>query len=533
MFGDIVQQAVNNQYNGTFRLILDVTLANPVTPGNLILCALAWQESNTPSGFQGAAALAEVTSRSAAHDGQYQTLFYRVVQSASDSQNIGVDFGTDNARYCGIWVAEIEGPFDANPFDSHAYNPQANPGTATDAIQSGTITPSVDGCFLAAFTQNTSNLPTTVLSGGTGWTMGAQASNGSFGGEVKVQTTAAAILATFSQTVSNSNKTTGIFAFKPGATANVDVAADPIGAVGSMSGSGQMAVSPPVAPIACSVSLFGQKILSVQRLASAIAATGSLSGLAAITEVVLINADPIAASSQLAAGNHLSVNRAVDPIAAAGDLLAQVSLSVNRLTTAITAGGSLDATVVTSNGVVLTADPIATTGSIEGQASIAVDIAAQLIGANGQLLGTVIVTSPGNVLINAGPIQVVGELQGAPVIDVQQNGMIGANGLVDGVAFTGLVVQATPIAGAGTLAGGYEISVDLPANVISSFGELTGEVIQNVLQAAAAIVAQGELVGTAQIIGPGQLGVITRPGIISNTPRYAVISITPRRGVLH
>ena len=512
MFGDIVQQAVNNQYNGTFRLILDVTLANPVTPGNLILCALGWQESLTPSGFQGAAAMNEVTSRSAAHDGQYQTLFYRVVQSAADSQNIGVDFGTDNTRYCGLWVAEIEGPFDANPFDTHAYNPQTNPGIAIDAIQSGTVTPSVDGCFLASFTQNTSNLPTTVLSGGTGWTMGAQASNGSFGGEVKVQAAAAAVMATFTQTVSNSNKTTGIFAFKPGVTANVNVAADPIGAVGSMSGNGQMAVQPPVAPIACAVSLFGQKILSVQRLASAIAATGSLLGISSITEVVLINAGPIAA---------------------AGDLSAQVALSVNRLIEAITAGVALEASVATSNGVIVTADPIAAAGLIEGQASIAVEIAAQLISASGELLGTVNVTSPSNVLVNAGPIQSTGEIQGGTVIDVNKSGLIGANGLVDGVAFTGLVVQAAPIAGAGTLAGGYEISVDLPANVISSFGELTGEVIQNILQAASAILAQGDLVGTAQIIGPGQLGVITRPGIVSNTPRYAVISITPRRGVLH
>jgi threonine dehydrogenase-like Zn-dependent dehydrogenase len=258
--------------------------------------------------------------------------------------------------------------------------------------------------------------------------------------------------------------------------------------------------------------LDGIQILSASQIAAAIAATGSLSGIVNTSQTVLISAGPIDA---------------------VGDLSALSAISVDQLATALSAGGSLQGTPSISNGVVIAAGPIAALSSLHGLSVIAVDVSAQILSAAGELLGTVQLISPGNVLVSADPIQSAGSLQGSPVLYVANGGVISASGFTAGDGYASLVIEATPIAGAGSNIGGYRIDVDISAMVIDAMGEVTGDLVRNVLQAAAAIVGNGQLVGTAQIVGPGQLGEITQPGIISNTPRYTVISVTPRRGTLN
>jgi hypothetical protein len=211
-FGRFFQSKVNDQYNTTYRTSMSVTLDSAPTPGNLIVLAVGWQESETVSGLVGTESMTEVPSRGGPNSSQYQTLFYRVVQS-DDSETVTADFGTDDARYCGIWVAEIEGPFSESPYDTHAFNHQSSVGSDTDAIVSGAVTPSSSGSAIVGFTQFTSSLPTNTLSAGTGYTMGAQASTGYFGGEVCVHDSTTETTATFTQTTSGNARLTGAFVF--------------------------------------------------------------------------------------------------------------------------------------------------------------------------------------------------------------------------------------------------------------------------------------------------------------------------------
>jgi hypothetical protein len=292
---------------------------------------------------------------------------------------------------------------------------------------------------------------------------------------------------------------------------NVNITADPILSTGSLSGNHEISVNQSAAPISTAGSLFGTGVVSANELATAMAATGSLS------------AQPVMSVDQLAVA-----------IAATGALSGQSVLAVNQLSTAIAAIGSLSGSAQVGNSIQVVADPIAASGSLSGQSVVSVDVAAALISGAGTLLGTVQITTPGNVLVTADPISATGSLSGKPLVSVVQiAAAIEATGAISGSGSGDLYLQAQPISASGSVVGSPVISVQIDAQAVAALGEMSASAIISVLQAAGVISASGQVSGVVEVIGPGALGVITDPSVVSVSPVYAVVSVTPRRGVTH
>ena len=114
--------------------------------------------------------------------------------------------------YASMQVAEYSGVATSLPLDQTTSNNQTTPGTATDAITSGSVTTTTDGQLIVGWT--------TALTGGVGTvTAGTNytARTNIFGDTVdedRVQTSAGSIAATFTTTSATSNYITIISTFK-------------------------------------------------------------------------------------------------------------------------------------------------------------------------------------------------------------------------------------------------------------------------------------------------------------------------------
>lgn len=117
-----------------------------------------------------------------------------------------------------IEVHEISGCDTTEPYDTSAVNAQTDPGTGANAVTSGSITPSVNGCYLFGATQAVAGTSATINAD---WTS-RQTQNGMYSGDI-VQTSAGA--KAFTATGSNAfeDYISIIVAFKPPAAAGTSI----------------------------------------------------------------------------------------------------------------------------------------------------------------------------------------------------------------------------------------------------------------------------------------------------------------------
>lgn len=117
-----------------------------------------------------------------------------------------------------IAIHEISGADITSPEDGHAAQAQTNPGTGTDAVTSGDITPSADGAYIfgATFVSGGSTTPTI----GTNFALREQNAF-RVTTEDLIQGSAGAIAATFTTTGAIDDFITFIVAFKPPAAGGV------------------------------------------------------------------------------------------------------------------------------------------------------------------------------------------------------------------------------------------------------------------------------------------------------------------------
>lgn len=209
-----VQSAELKENTGATTIAVTLT---GVTAGNLLVAYAEMGENNTIvlSDDKGNtwANIDTVDSDDVFAPYKLRTAYAKNVNSGTTV--ITATFGVSSDRRA-IVVHEVSGCDTTAPLDQHTAQLQTSPGTGTDAISSGAITPSVDGCYLFGC----SALPewTSPIAAGTGFTQRQTENDGKpcYCTEDKVQTTAASIAATFTGVAGGTTKyLSAIVAFKP------------------------------------------------------------------------------------------------------------------------------------------------------------------------------------------------------------------------------------------------------------------------------------------------------------------------------
>jgi hypothetical protein len=204
--------------NNTSSATVTCTLANPITGGASIVGCIDWASSSG--------------SVSSVGDGtnSYTPRAGTLLQNASDGWSREC-FSKDNltggptvitVTLSGamseqlVTIDEYTGALSSGSFDQGTTARQVNPGTASNAVTSGTVTPTVDGELIWGY--GGSSLHTSpIYTVGTGFTLRQRLSSKNPTSEDLVQGTAAAIAATFTDNVSSDTSYTTVVTLKPAA----------------------------------------------------------------------------------------------------------------------------------------------------------------------------------------------------------------------------------------------------------------------------------------------------------------------------
>lgn len=143
--------------------------------------------------------------------GWHQTLWY-APNSKAGVNTVTVTLSGNAASY-ELDLFEYAGVAQTNPLDQATVQEQIGPGTATDAVTSGSKTTTVNGELILASTMHTAG-PSTTVAAGTGFTMRQNAS-GDSGVEEQIQSTAGSIAGTFTAASASDNFITSLATFKP------------------------------------------------------------------------------------------------------------------------------------------------------------------------------------------------------------------------------------------------------------------------------------------------------------------------------
>jgi len=203
----LVQSKGAGAFSGTS---IDVVLTDAVTSGNIFGGIVVWGPSTvTLTGITDTRGNTYTLLHNPTTEGSVGfrgALFYAPIDS-SGTCTVTCSFSA-NTNYITCGVHEIS---ETTLFDTSTMQAQTDPGTGTDAVSSGAITPSVSGCYLFGGSADGTNL--VVPSAGTGWTGRL---NGPVGlrTEELIQGTAQSVAAVFTGGNSLSDFVSGIIAFK-------------------------------------------------------------------------------------------------------------------------------------------------------------------------------------------------------------------------------------------------------------------------------------------------------------------------------
>lgn len=127
-----------------------------------------------------------------------------------------------SAQNFNTWIAvnEFSGRDTSAPLDAHNMTANEDPGTATDALTSGTGTTTVNGCDVFGATGEAGFASTVTV--GTGFTLRETTTDGRRT-ETLVQSTAGSIAATFTTNTGAADYVTAMMAFKPAAAGSSSV----------------------------------------------------------------------------------------------------------------------------------------------------------------------------------------------------------------------------------------------------------------------------------------------------------------------
>lgn len=203
-----VQSAENRGFGATS---VTATLPAGLTSGNAVAVWIYW--------FSATITLDSVTGDDAytlknnpttnSTSGARAALAYAWNVSAGGTQ---VTASFSGSVTCIIIIHEVSGVDAASdPFDGSRINPQTDAGSGTDDITSLTITPTVDGCYIFGG-MSSGNAGT--ISAGTGFTPREFPGTDRFSEDL-IQSSAGAIAATFTDTISWGEYLTGVLALKP------------------------------------------------------------------------------------------------------------------------------------------------------------------------------------------------------------------------------------------------------------------------------------------------------------------------------
>lgn len=123
VFGDIIQRAKANAPSGAPVVTLTVNLDYTAISGNLLICAHFTSDINSiaPTGFSEAVAITNTTNN------DELAIYYKISDGTETSVNPSSGISDEQAAI--VW--EIEGPWDASPFDVSATNAETTETTTS------------------------------------------------------------------------------------------------------------------------------------------------------------------------------------------------------------------------------------------------------------------------------------------------------------------------------------------------------------------------------------------------------------------
>ncbi|MBK8772259.1 MAG: fibronectin type III domain-containing protein [Rhizobiales bacterium] len=213
-----VQGGSNQDFTGASIASLQLTFGTPVAANSLV-CGHGTFGPTTHvplvNDNQSNSYTVVLTNGADATNNQAGFLFYKEGISNAPTTFTLTFVGGLSPNYVELTVEEFSGVATSSAATgTFGMNVQNSPGTGTNAVTSPSITPAVDGCLIYGFTQNDGG--STLASAGTGYTSGVSNATAACRSEYKVQTTAAAVAATFT-VAANESHITGVMAFKPAA----------------------------------------------------------------------------------------------------------------------------------------------------------------------------------------------------------------------------------------------------------------------------------------------------------------------------
>lgn len=210
-----VQNVDKNWFSGS-GTTETVTFVSTPGAGNTIVCYTAWltTTSNITSVKDGNNTAYTVIDNTT-NGTLSQASDYVLANSAGNTgaKSITVTWGADPGSGS-LQCHEVSGVATSNVLDVHTINIQVNPGTGTNAVTSGNVTPTANGDYLfGASADGNAGTGTWVAGTNVAWT-GEGTSGSWYFSEQFVQTTAAAVAATFTNPNAFTQPITVIVALK-------------------------------------------------------------------------------------------------------------------------------------------------------------------------------------------------------------------------------------------------------------------------------------------------------------------------------
>jgi hypothetical protein len=211
----LVQSKAGGDESGATATTTAVTFDNPCAAGNLIVVYIATSGNQTYG----------ATGNSNTYSFLSGTFLHNAAQDQSQqigkAENINAGATTVTVSHASaasrrMIIEEWSGLATSSSNDTNgAAQDEAAPGTGTDAVNSTTITTTVNGDLIVGLTQNVDELSpgTGTISNGTGFSSGTQFGTNVFKTENKIQSTAGSVEATFTAATSH-NFLTSVAAFK-------------------------------------------------------------------------------------------------------------------------------------------------------------------------------------------------------------------------------------------------------------------------------------------------------------------------------
>lgn len=195
---------------------INLAYGSNVTAGGLLVCYI-----NANHGISGVADSRSQTFTAAVNvtdNATYSLAIFYYANTTAGADTVTVTF-LGAITYASLQCSEYSGVATSSPLDKFASNSQTDPGTASNAVTSGSVTTTTDGQLIVGWT-SALVVGTETITAGTGFT-GRTNVFGDTLHEDQVQATAGAIAATFTNSLATADNITLIATFKASTVASL------------------------------------------------------------------------------------------------------------------------------------------------------------------------------------------------------------------------------------------------------------------------------------------------------------------------